>query len=93
MSVLLTEEGGILDDTILTKHAEGEWYVVTNAGRRLEDLAWFEERLEAWNKKEGVEQGKTHMEVLDGWGLIALQGAFASFLLSSGDRIAEIDSA
>lgn len=75
LSVLLNEEGGIIDDTILTKHSEGEWYVVTNAGRREEDLAWFGKKLEEWNAKEGKEQrGKVVMEVLEGWGLIALQG-------------------
>lgn len=79
--MLLNETGGIIDDTILTKHSEGEWYVVTNAGRRAEDLAWFGKKLEEWNAKEGKVGGKVVMEVLEGWGLIALQGELE--LLSS----------
>lgn len=78
LSVLLNETGGIIDDTILTKHSEGEWYVVTNAGRRAEDLAWFGKKLEEWNAKEGKVGGHVVMEVLEGWGLIALQGELLS---------------
>ena len=32
LSVLLNEHGGIIDDTVITKHAEGAFYMVTNAG-------------------------------------------------------------
>lgn len=70
LSVLLNDEGGILDDLIISKQAdEAEWYVVTNAGRRTEDLAHLAAKLKAW-KGEAVDH-----EVLDGWGLVALQGA------------------
>ena len=34
LSVLLSNEGGILDDLIITKHSDTSFYVVTNAGRR-----------------------------------------------------------
>ena len=76
LSVLLNERGGIIDDTVITKHAEDAYYVVTNAGRRDRDLAWFKERLEEWNAGEKAKaEGKVEHEVLDGWGLLALQGA------------------
>lgn len=75
LSVLLNENGGIIDDTVITKHAEDAFYVVTNAGRRERDLAWFEERLHEWNASERAEKGHVEMEVLEGWGLLALQGA------------------
>jgi glycine cleavage system aminomethyltransferase T len=40
-SVLLNAHGGIIDDTVITKHSTEAFYVVTNAGRREEDLAWI----------------------------------------------------
>lgn len=73
LSVLLNETGGIIDDTIMTKHENGEWYVVTNAGRRDADLELFRTKLAAWN--EGKEEKEVvKWELLDGWGLVALQG-------------------
>lgn len=75
LSVLLNETGGIIDDTILTKHTDSEFYVVTNAGRREEDLAWFGRKLAEWNEGRG-KGAEISMEVLDGWGLIALQGSW-----------------
>jgi aminomethyltransferase len=74
LSVLLNEHGGIIDDTVITKHASDAFYVVTNAGRRAEDLAWFKARLTEWNVSERAKDGPVEHEVLDGWGLLALQG-------------------
>jgi Aminomethyltransferase folate-binding domain len=74
LSVLLNENGGIIDDTVITKHASDAFYVVTNAGRRAEDLAWFEARLAEWNASERAKDGPVEHEVLEGWGLLALQG-------------------
>lgn len=73
LSVLLNPQGGIIDDTIVTKHTDDRFYVVTNAGRRERDLAWFAEKLQAWNSEQGKDKAVS-MEVLDGWGLVALQG-------------------
>ncbi|ETW78553.1 hypothetical protein HETIRDRAFT_103954 [Heterobasidion irregulare TC 32-1] len=78
LSVLLNERGGIIDDTIITKHAEDAFYVVTNAGRRDRDLAWFKEKLEEWNSSPKSAGGKVEHEVLEGWGLLALQGPQAA---------------
>ena len=75
LSVLLNECGGIIDDTIITKHADDAFYVVTNAGRRDRDLAWFKEKLEEWNAgQKAKSEGKVEHEVLEDWGLLALQG-------------------
>jgi aminomethyltransferase len=74
LSVLLNEHGGIIDDTVITKHASDAFYVVTNAGRRTEDLAWFDARLTEWNSSDRAKDGPVEHEVLDGWGLLALQG-------------------
>ncbi|KAI0277451.1 hypothetical protein BGY98DRAFT_1079288 [Russula aff. rugulosa BPL654] len=74
LSVFLNERGGIIDDTVITKHASDAFYVVTNAGRRVEDLAWFAARLAEWNASERAKDGPVEHELLDGWGLLALQG-------------------
>ena len=81
LSVLLNERGGIIDDTIITKHAQDAFYVVTNAGRRQEDLAWFKQKLEEWNASERAKDGLVEHEVLEDWGLLALQGQSASTIL------------
>ncbi|PWN39436.1 putative GCV1-glycine decarboxylase, subunit T, mitochondrial [Ceraceosorus guamensis] len=76
LSVLLNDNGGIIDDTVITKHAEDAWYVVTNAGRRQEDLSLFTQKLQAWTG------GQVEHEVLEGWGLVALQGPESVSVLS-----------
>ncbi|KIM39532.1 hypothetical protein M413DRAFT_447016 [Hebeloma cylindrosporum] len=81
LSVLLNEKGGIIDDTIVTKHASDAFYVVTNAGRRERDLAWFKEKLAEWNASETGKNGPVEHEVLENWGLLALQGPEAASYL------------
>ena len=79
LSTLLLPSGGIIDDTVLTRRADDDWYVVTNAGRAAEDTAWFAQQLDEGKWRDGVE-----WEVLEGWGLLALQGEssiFCSFFL------------
>ena len=78
LSVLLNEKGGIIDDTVITKHASDAFYVVTNAGRRDRDLAWFKEKVAEWNKTDlAKKEGGVEHEVLENWGLLALQGVYA----------------
>lgn len=61
---------------MLTKHAHDAYYAVTNAARRARDLAWIREKLGEWNAAPGMgREGPVDMEVLDGWGLLAIQGA------------------
>ncbi|KAF9461121.1 hypothetical protein BDZ94DRAFT_1221860 [Collybia nuda] len=74
LSVLLNDKGGIIDDMIITKHDNDAYYVVTNAGRRERDLAWIGEKLAEWNASEKAGEGVVEMEVLENWGLLALQG-------------------
>lgn len=71
LSVLLNEEGGIIDDLVITKHSNQEFYVVTNAGRRERDISWFSEQITRWNESRN---DRVEMEVLEDWGLVALQG-------------------
>lgn len=83
LSVLLNEKGGIIDDTVITKHSEDAYYVVTNAGRRDRDLTWFKEKLEEWNASERAQRGKVEHEILEDWGLVALQGPAAAQYLQN----------
>ncbi|KAI6028129.1 hypothetical protein EDC04DRAFT_2716572 [Pisolithus marmoratus] len=78
LSVILNENGGIIDDTVITKHSDDAFYVVTNAGRRDRDLAWFRQKLDEWNSSEHANDGKVEHEVLEDWGLVALQGPKAA---------------
>ncbi|KAK7456453.1 Aminomethyltransferase, mitochondrial [Stygiomarasmius scandens] len=83
LSVILNEAGGIIDDTVVTKHAADAFYVVTNAGRRDRDLAWFKDKLAEWNASERAKDGKVELEVLEDWGLVALQGPKAAAYLQA----------
>ena len=74
LSVILNEKGGIIDDTVVTKHSDDSFYVVTNAGRRDRDLAWIKEKIQEWNNSKRAAKGEVTLELLDGWGLVALQG-------------------
>jgi len=64
LSVLLNEQGGIIDDTIVTKHASDAFYVVTNAGRRERDISWFRGKLEEWNSTTKGKQGPVEIEII-----------------------------
>ncbi|KAK8140427.1 hypothetical protein PG984_000493 [Apiospora sp. TS-2023a] len=72
--------GGIVDDTIITKLADDAFYVVTNAACRDKDLKYLGEQLAEFKKNNGAE---IKHEVLDGWGLVALQGPLAEDILSA----------
>lgn len=72
LSVLLNNEGGIIDDTIITKHGDDKFYMVTNAGCRDKDLAFIAKELEAFNNvKHSTFEGT----------LLAIQGPQAAELL------------
>lgn len=70
--------GGIVDDTILTRLGPELFYVVTNAGCREKDLKYLREQLDAFSKDGGA---SIEWEVLDRWGLIALQGPLSADVL------------
>ncbi|CAG8950729.1 hypothetical protein HYFRA_00002940 [Hymenoscyphus fraxineus] len=78
-TLLLPGTGGIVDDTIITKLGEEAFYVVTNAGCREKDLKYLNEQLEEFKKdgNKGIE-----WQVMDGWGLVALQGPLSEAILT-----------
>lgn len=45
LSVLLNANGGIIDDTIITKHGDLDFYMVTNAGCRDKDLEFMKSEI------------------------------------------------
>ncbi|KAI9722810.1 MAG: Aminomethyltransferase, mitochondrial [Chrysothrix sp. TS-e1954] len=70
--------GGIVDDCIITRMGPDSFYTVTNAACREKDSAYLATSIEQW-KAEGGEA--VEWELLDGQGLIALQGPLAPKLL------------
>ena len=69
LSVFTLPNGGIVDDLIVTK-ADDHLYVVSNAGRREQDIPLMLSK-EAEMKAEGKDVA---LELLDDRGLLALQG-------------------
>lgn len=70
--------GGIVDDTIITRLGPELFYVVTNAGCREKDLQYFTEQLAEFKEAGG---DSVEWNVLDGWGLVALQGPLSEEIL------------
>ena len=63
-TVLTNEQGGIIDDLMITKTGDEEFHMVINAGCKDKDLAWIEKQ-----KPDAIEL--THYA---DWALLALQG-------------------
>lgn len=70
-TVLTNEQGGILDDLIVTRLTEDKFYAVINAGRKYQDLEWLRRNL-----PDGLK-----LEHLAEHALIALQGPSAEQVL------------
>lgn len=67
LSVLLNEHGGIVDDTLITKQRENDFYVVTNAGCIERDSEFIRSEIKNF-------AGDCQWEVVQGRSLLALQG-------------------
>lgn len=67
--------GGIVDDTVVTRLGPETFYVVTNAACREKDTAYLTEQIGHFTTEGGK---KVDWEILDGWGLIALQGPLSA---------------
>lgn len=75
---LWPETGGIVDDTMITRTGEEEYRVVSNAGTREKIFEYFTEQTADLQKPEGDE---FWWEVLQGLGLLALQGPKSAGIL------------
>jgi aminomethyltransferase len=73
-SVLLREDGGILDDLFTYRLAEDRYLTVTNASNHDKDLAWWRRQAEG---ADGVEVLDAH----DDYAMLAVQGPDARALL------------
>ncbi|CAI5760718.1 unnamed protein product [Candida verbasci] len=49
LSVLLNDQGGVIDDCIITKHGDNDFYMVTNAGCREKDVNFIKSEAENFN--------------------------------------------
>lgn len=74
LSLMLNEDGGIIDDTVITKVSDTELYMVLNAGCADKDLAHIEEQAEAANYD-------IEFAVHSDRSLLALQGPKAASVL------------
>lgn len=68
--------GGIVDDTVITRLGPETFYLVTNAACRDKDLAYLKEQIAASSESSHID-----WQVLDNWGLIALQGPLSAEIL------------
>lgn len=81
LSVLLhPATGGIVDDTIITRLGPDSFYAVTNAACRDKDVAYLSSHIAAWNAEKEL---PLEWEILEGWGLVALQGPLSAEILAS----------
>lgn len=70
-TVLMNEQGGIIDDLMVTKTGEDEFHLVINAGCKEKDLSWIEKNL-----PQGIE-----LNHYADWALMALQGPKAEDIM------------
>lgn len=69
-----------MDDTVVTRLGPQSFYLVTNAGCRDKDLAYLTEHVKQWNE---TMEHTVNWEVLENWGLIALQGPLSASILEN----------
>ncbi|KAL9595140.1 MAG: hypothetical protein Q9219_006628 [cf. Caloplaca sp. 3 TL-2023] len=68
--------GGIVDDTVITRLGPETFYLVTNAACREKDLKYLNGQIAGFSESKHI-----HWEVLDGWGLVAIQGPLSAKVL------------
>lgn len=76
LSVLLNKRGGIVDDTLITKQGENDFYVVTNAGCIDRDTEFLRGEIESFS-------GDCQWDPIKGKSLLALQGPKAHEVLQT----------
>ena len=69
--------GGIVDDTVITRLGPELFYLVTNAACKANDIAYLRGQIESRDTSHGF----LNWEVLEHWGLIALQGPLSADIL------------
>ena len=69
--------GGIVDDTVIARLGPELFYLVTNAACKANDVAYLEEQIATRDTSHGT----VEWEILDDWGLVALQGPLSAVVL------------
>lgn len=77
LTLFTNENGGVIDDLIVTNTSDGYLYVVSNAGCRVQDKLLIDTQLQAFKQKAK----DVHVEYVEESGLVALQGPSASTAL------------
>ncbi|KAH7367017.1 glycine cleavage system T protein [Plectosphaerella cucumerina] len=80
LSTLLNENGGIVDDTVITRTGPDSFYFVTNAACRDGDLAFLRAAIDKLLDGRPAE-GQIQWDILEHHGLLALQGPKAAEVL------------
>ena len=71
-TLMLNESGGILDDLLVYRLGEEDYFVIVNCGNRASDVAWLTAHA----------RGKTKVaDISDGRSIVAVQGPLASRVL------------
>ncbi|KKZ64759.1 glycine cleavage system T protein [[Emmonsia] crescens] len=86
LSCLLDKEtGGMIDDTVITRLGPESFYVVTNAGRRKEDLEFLEKEIEEFRQTHDPSSRESviNWSILDNRALVAIQGPLSASVLQS----------
>ncbi|MBX9742098.1 MAG: glycine cleavage system aminomethyltransferase GcvT [Chthoniobacterales bacterium] len=74
-TLLLNEAGGVIDDLLIYRIQEKEFFLVINAGRHAEDVAWLQQQV--------PQDGTVHLEdKSDSFAAIAIQGPLAAEVLT-----------
>lgn len=68
--------GGIVDDMVISRLGPDTFYLVTNAACREKDLAYLKEQIADLPNPKHVD-----WQILDDWGLVALQGPLSAPIL------------
>jgi aminomethyltransferase len=69
-----------VDDTVITRLGQRLFCLVTNAGCRDKDLAYLTDHVKQWNE---TMEYSVDWEVLENWGLAALQGPLSASILEN----------
>jgi len=67
-TMLCNADGGVIDDLIITRVGESEFFAVINASRIDVDIAWMQKQAEAFDGEAEV------INESDSWSMIAVQG-------------------
>jgi aminomethyltransferase len=70
-TVLTNEQGGIVDDLIITRLADNKFFIVINAGCKDKDIAWMKKHLPA----------NVKLYYMENHALIAIQGRWAERIM------------